>query len=132
MGIRFTDNSDMVLDLLRQSVARACDDIGEQASQYAADATPVDTGRARNSITYATSKHQGFVHGYNDGKGNSFVDQVGQGVKEGEIYIGTNVEYFPYIENGSRTIDAYHPLQKAATEHGAEYREIMKNHMENA
>lgn len=132
MGIRFTDNSDFVLDLLRNAVERACDDIGEQATQYAADVTPVDTGRARNSITYATAGRQGFAHEYKDEKGNAFVDQVGQGVQEGEVYIGSNVEYFPYIENGSRTIDAYHPLQKAATEHGEEYKEIMRQSMENA
>lgn len=132
MGIRYTDNSESVLELLRQAVARACNDIGEQAAQYAADVTPVDTGRARNSVTYATSERQSFEHEYKDGKGNSFSDRVGQGVKEGEVYIGSNVEYFPYIENGSRTIDAYHPLQKAATEHGEEYKEIMENAMKNA
>lgn len=132
MAIQFQDNSDAVLVLLRQALERACEDIGEKATEYAAARTPVDTGRARNSITYATSRRQGIAREYRDNKNNTFVDQIGQGVQEGEVYIGSNVEYFPYIENGSRTINAFHPLQSAATEHGDEYKEIVENAMINA
>lgn len=132
MAIQFQDNSDAVLDLLQQALERACEDIGEKATEYAAARTPVDTGRARNSITYATHKRQGIAQEYKDDKNKTFVDQIGQGVQEGEVYIGTNVDYFQYIENGSRTIDAFHPLQHAATEHGDEYQEILRQHMLNA
>lgn len=132
MAIQFQDNSDAVLDLLARAVARACEDIGEKATEYAAARTPVDTGRARNSITYATSERQGVAHEYKDDKNNTFVDQIGQGVQDGEVYVGSNVDYFQYIENGSRTIDAFHPLQSASTEHGDEYKELMRQAMENA
>lgn len=132
MAIQFQDNSDAVLDLLQQALERACEDIGEKATEYAAARTPVDTGRARNSITYATSERQGVAHEYKDDNNKTFVDQIGQGVQDGEVYIGSNVDYFQYIENGSRTIDAFHPLQSASTEHGDEYKEILRQHMENA
>ena len=36
------------------------------------------------------------------------------------------------IEAGSRTIKARHVLQRAATEHNDEYKEIMKKSLENA
>lgn len=132
METNFTDNSDEILEALKRAIARAADDVGERATQYAADRTPVDTGRARNSITYATEQRQGISFEYPDGQGGTVTEQIGRGVQEGEVYIGSNVEYFPYIEAGSRTIQAFHPLQHAANDHAEEYKEIVREHMENA
>ncbi len=132
MKTNFTDNSDEILEALKRAIARAADDIGELATQYAADRTPVDTGRARNSITYATKERQNVDYTYNDDKGHTFAEKIGQGAQEGEVYIGSNVEYFPYIEAGSRTIQAFHPLQHAANDHAEEYKDIVRERMENA
>ena len=58
----------------------------------------VDTGRLRNSISYAV-----------DGE---------------SAYIGTNVEYAPYLELGTKKIAAHHYLKRAATEHKDEYKNL--------
>lgn len=100
MGIKFTDNSAKVLALLDQKKTQALLAIGAAAEGHAKALTPVDTGRLRNSISHAAS-------------GDA-------------AYIGTNVEYAPYVEFGSVHNKAHHMLKKAATEHGAEYAAIAK------
>ena len=66
----------------------------------------VDTGRLRNSISHAV-----------DGEA---------------AYIGTNVEYAPYVELGARGRKGKHMLQRAATEHTDEYKRLMEDSMKNA
>ena len=75
--IRLEDNSEEVLEALKEAVLRALERCGLQAEGYAKDLTPVDTGNLRNSITHQVSE---------DGR---------------EVYIGTNVEYAPYVELGT-------------------------------
>ena len=128
---KFTDNSDKVLDGLDKAVRNALTAIGMTAERYAKKdpQMPVDTGRARNSITYATKERSGqsVTFSYNkDGKSAKDSTQIGGGVKDNEVYIGSNVEYFPYIEFGSPTIGARHVLQRAATTHSEEYKELVK------
>ena len=66
----------------------------------------VDTGRLRNSISHTV-----------DGEA---------------AYIGTNVEYAPYVELGARGRKGVHMLQRAATEHADEYKRLMEYSMKNA
>ncbi len=77
ININFTlkDNSDEVLMELAYACMRALERCGMQAEGYAKDLAPVDTGNLRNSIT-----HQ---------------------VDAQSVYIGTNVEYAPYVELGT-------------------------------
>lgn len=103
MGIKFTDNSAKVLALLDQKKTLALLAIGAAAEGHAKALTPVDTGRLRNSISHAAS-------------GDA-------------AYIGTNVEYAPYVEFGSVHNKAHHMLKKAATDHSAEYAAIAKTAM---
>ena len=76
-GVTFNDYSKEVLDAMHYAVLRALERIGEQAEGYAKDLCPVDTGQLRNSITHA--------------------------VEDGEqaAYIGSNMEYAPYVELGT-------------------------------
>lgn len=109
--IELTDNSDEVLAALENAIDRALDAIGETAVGYAQDviteAGRVDTGRMRREI--------GSDH---DNK---------------TVVIGTNVEYAPYHELGSsRGIKPIHFLKRAATEHTEEYKEFVKDSLENA
>lgn len=76
-GVVFNDYSDEVLDAMQDAVARALERIGMQAEGYAKDLAPVDTGLLKNSITYDIDKD------------------------ERKVYIGTNVEYAPYVELGT-------------------------------
>lgn len=98
VSFTLTDNSKEVLEELLRKKELALEAIGMTAEGYAKTDTPVDTGRLRNSISHAVS-------------GDS-------------AYIGSNVEYAPYIEMGARGRKAHHMLGKAATEHSSEYKEI--------
>lgn len=96
------DNTDEVVEALGTAMARALEAIGIQAEGYAKDLCPVDTGRLRNSITHT----------------------VDNGEKA--VYIGTNVEYGPYVELGTSRQKAQPFLTPAAQNHGSEYREMLE------
>ena len=106
MSYTYKDNTDEVLSALEKAKKRGLEAIGLAAEGHAKKITPVDTGRLRNSISHATD------------------DEA--------AYIGTNVEYAPYVELGSPTIKAHHMLQKSATEHTDEYKRLMEDSMKNA
>ena len=132
--VRFDDNSEAVLNALRNAVERSLMAIGETAVTYAkkslTEQKAVDTGRLRNNINYL--------------------------VRDDEVYIGTNVEYAPYVEFGTgKYADGGRPtpwvyqddegnwhwtagnparpyLAPAAKNHTQEYRDMLKDSLENA
>ena len=106
MSYTYRDNTDEVLAALERAKRRGLEAIGLTAEGYAKRETPVDTGRLRNSISHATD------------------DEA--------AYIGTNVEYAPYVELGARGRQGVHMLQRAASEHTDEYKQIMEDAMEHA
>ena len=106
MNYTYKDNTDEVLAALESAKKRGLEAIGLTAEGHAKKETPVDTGRLRNSISHA-----------ND-------DEA--------AYIGTNVEYAPYVELGARGRKGKHMLQRAATEHTDEYKRIMEDAMKHA
>ena len=106
MSYTYKDNTDEVLDALKRAKKRGLEAIGLTAEGYAKKDTPVDTGRLRNSISHATD------------------DEA--------AYIGTNVEYAPYVELGARGRKGVHMLQRAASEHTDEYKKLMEDSMKNA
>lgn len=104
--IEITDNSGMVLEALARAKEQALTAIGLEAEGFAKEnVTHIDTGRLRNSIAHAV---------------------------DGDFaYIGTNVEYAPYIEEGSRTIsNPDHMLRRAASEHTDRYKALIKTALE--
>lgn len=100
------DNTEGASQGIQRAIDRALEEIGLAAEGYAKRACPVDTGNLRNSITHA--------------------------VESGEdaVYVGTNVEYAPYVEMGTRRTAAQPFLRPAATEHGPTYRSILKRNLE--
>ena len=106
MSYTYKDNTDEVLAALERAKKRGLEAIGLTAEGHAKNETPVDTGRLRNSINHATD--------------------------DKAAYIGTNVEYAPYVELGARGRKGAHMLQRAATEHADEYRRLMEDSMKNA
>ena len=106
MSYTYKDNTDEVLAALERAKRRGLEAIGLTAEGYAKRETPVDTGRLRNSISHATD------------------DEA--------AYIGTNVEYAPYVELGARGRSGVHMLQRAASEHSDEYKRLMEDSMKNA
>lgn len=116
MNVEFKDNSDEVLDALEEAVERALVKCGLTAERYAKKLTPVGTpestgvpgyvgGLLRNSITHAISGQMPAIKTYTDNKGErtgSYSEEAPKGTdKEMTVYIGTNVEYAPYVECGT-------------------------------
>ena len=102
MSVNITDNSQKFNDEMLKKIENVLWTIGETAEGYAKDNTPVDTGRLRNSITHAEK------------------------IDEQSTYIGTNVEYAPYVEAGSSHNTAHHMLRDACQNHTDEYKAIAK------
>lgn len=113
-SIVFTDNLDEVLGALDSALTAGLVKIGAAAQGYAKDNTPVRTGTLRDSIGVEVKKD------------------------EKAAYIGTMVQKFPkkpygqYVELGARGRPGVHMLQRAASEHGDEYKKIMQDEMKNA
>ena len=105
MDIKFTDNSAEILKAFEQATAKGLEKVGLVAEGYAKAKAPVDTGRLRNSITHEV-----------DGQ---------------DAYIGSNVEYAPYVELGTSTQKARPFLKPAATEHSRTYKGILEAEYKN-
>lgn len=133
---RTKDNTEEVLLALKKAKIRGLKTIGMTAERHAKEDPnmPVDTGLARNSITFALAGEEANTKEYKADKGDE--KGVYNGTADGEkgeaVYIGSNVQYFPFIENGSRTINARHVLRNAATNHTDEYKRLMEDSMKNA
>ena len=104
----FKDNTQQLLKALsgpNGAIPRGLEAIGLAAEGHAKKETPVDTGRLRNSISHATDNEA--------------------------AYIGTNVEYAPFVELGAQGREGVHMLQRAATEHASEYKRLMEESIKN-
>lgn len=98
------NNCEQIQNAISSAIAKGLETIGLVAEGYAKGDTPVDTGRLRNSITHVI-----------DGK---------------DAYIGTNVEYAPYVEFNeklSHEEGKAHFLRDAAANHASEYAQIMRD-----
>lgn len=100
VNVTMTNNADLFRNALPEQIAQALEAIGLTAEGYAKLACPVDTGRLRNSISHARD------------------DEA--------AYIGTNVEYAPYVELGTSRMKPRPFLTPAAQDHAEEYRDIIK------
>lgn len=99
------DNREAIAEAIDQALATALEEVGLVAKGYAKRACPVDTGRLRNSTTH-------------------IVDEGGKCA-----VIGTNVEYAPYVELGTRHQKPQPYLKPAAKDHAPTYRAIMQKHL---
>lgn len=71
-----TDNTDAIIKATDEAIYNALQTIGDKAADYAAALAPVDTSNLKNSM-------------------DSEVD-----ISEKAVYVGTEVEYAPYVEFG--------------------------------
>lgn len=97
------DNTHEIINALSGAMLRGLTKIGLAAEGYAKLECPVDTGRLRNSITNEVAP------------------------SEKAVYIGTNVEYAPFVELGTSHQMAHPYLRPAAHNHGQEYRAIIRS-----
>ena len=127
------DNSDRILREFDKKIALACELIGVEAERNAKEDCPVDTGRLRNSITYAVKGGQGLA---NQESGEQADPEEYQKLTEPEektIYIGTNVKYAPPVElrDVNHKSGKAHFLRDAVAHHGDKYKEIAKKTLES-
>ena len=135
----FKDNSTEYKDLLNQAIRRGLRTIGMRAETHAKENCPVDTGYARNSITHALSGETAAISSYKADRGKNgkpprtgkYSGTTGE-IEDNYVIIGSNVEYFPFIEEGARGREARHTLRKAATDHKDEYKQLLTDSIKNA
>ena len=96
------DNTKQAAEGIESAIDVALEKIGLLAEGYAIKKCPVDTGNLRASITHEVD------------------------TSDNAVYIGTNVEYAPYVELGTSRQKAQPFLRPAASEHGAQYRQVLK------
>ncbi len=141
-NIEYRDNTEEVMKAMEAAIRRGNEAIGLAAERHAkkkiTQAGAVDTGRLRNSITYALAGEETHVKSYKANKGGKdretyTYDGTADGKKGSGVYIGTNVEYAPGIELGThRSAGAVHFIQDAVANHTDEYKRIMEDSMKNA
>lgn len=114
------DRSEEVIAAMKDKVEQAWAALGETAAARAADVAPVDTGRLKNSISWATEHYDG---------GRDADSKPLETPEAGACYIGTNVEYAQYQEYGTSTgVRAKHFLQYGAN---ASFGDYAKRMLEN-
>ncbi len=138
MSIKVIDNTIKVQEGLASAIKRGLEAIGATAEGYAKDSLTasgaVDTGLLRNSVTWALSGGKTNISSYKANRGDGHGEYSGNAPndKDMAVYIGTNVNYADKIEFGTRKMPPRPYLKPAATEHTPEYRELMKQSLENA
>lgn len=111
------NNCDLAAREIRAATRRALETIGLLAEGYAKRACPVGTPESTGIPGYV---------------GGTLRDSITHEVSGDSAYIGTNVEYAPYVELGTRYMDPRPYLRPAATEHGETYRRIVRSHLGGA
>lgn len=102
------NNTEEVKNAINSALVAALVEIGISCERFAKLACPVDTGRLRNSITYAIAS------------------------SEKAVYVGTNVEYAYSVHEGTGPNRGKGPrrfLKNAAANHKKYYEEILRKHM---
>ena len=108
-NIEYRDNTEEVLSALEAAIKRGNEAIGMAAERHAKKritiARAVDTGRLRNSITYALAGEETHVKSYRANKGGKdretyTYEGTAEGKKGSGVYIGTNVEYAVFKRSG--------------------------------
>lgn len=97
------DFSALMEEAAFSQIERALEKVGLTAERYAKLACPVDTGRLRNSISHTHDKNT--------------------------AYIGTNVEYAPYVEMGTKKMAARPYLKPAIADHIQEYKNTIEQEL---
>jgi len=127
------DNSGRILSEFDRKIALACELIGVEAERYAKEDCPVDTGRLRNSITYAVKEGQGLANQESGEQADPDEYRKLAEPEEKTVYIGTNVKYASKIElkDMAHKSGKAHFLRDAVTKHKDKYKEIAKKTLEN-
>lgn len=138
INFEIKDNSPKVIAAFKNAIERGLWAIGAASEGHAKDkitqAPAVDTGRLRNSIAHSEDMSDNSVYigtnveyGIWVEVGTGIYASDGQGRKDAWAFLGSDGKW--HLTHGVKPV---HYLQDAATNHPAEYENIMKNSLENA
>ena len=128
ISFSFKDHSKEMLEQMTAQVEKALEMCGMTAEGYAKKLCPVDTGLLRNSITHAISGGPTAISDYKDNKGDKqgfYTDSMPEDTNM-TAYIGSNVEYAPYVELGSSRNRAQPYMKPAIADHVSQYKGIIE------
>ena len=94
------DNTQQIADIVRAQTRVALEAVGLQAEGYAKRLCPVDTGNLRNSITHTSD--------------------------DDTAYIGTNVEYAPYVHDGTMRMSPNPFIKNAMEKNKNQYKKMIE------
>lgn len=131
MNVNISSNTNTLKKDVEEKIQKALKAIGLQAETHAKENCPVDTGRLRNSITFATVSYQSPANTNKHPNGQADAEPSDyrlQGTPEKhEVVVGTNVEYAPDVEYrdiAHRTGKA-HFLRDSMDKHKKEFKDII-------
>lgn len=150
ISVRVNSNVKEFTNELREKIPVALEKCGLVAEGYAKRLCPVDTGLLRNSITHALDGESPAISMYRASKGSNRSKSgkrisansknagfVGVGFYSGSmpsepgttraVYVGTNVEYAPYVEMGTSRTDAKPFIKPSIADHVNQYIKIIKS-----
>ena len=140
--VSITDNSDAVRRELDDAIEKALMEIGIEAEGYAKDIATEkgakDTGYLVNSITWAIGGKSANINNWKADKPNK-QGKVREGTYSGTaaeksqpcVYIGSGVEYAPFIEMGTSRMAPRTFIRPAVEDFRQEYKEILENNLKN-
>lgn len=139
--IKIQDNTKELLKLVEKASKRGLKAIGLTAEGHAkeiiTEAGAVDTGRYRNSITFALSGEGANIKAYKGDHGEEGGTYEGTAPEDDNLslYLGTNVVYAEGLETGThRKAGAVESIKGALTssEYVDEYKQLLKEELENS
>lgn len=159
--VQITDNTDEFKKALEDVTPRILEAIGihiegEAKDELENDPRRIDTGLLRNSITHALSGEPAAIKSYHASFGENRNKKTGKRIRataksagdvkvgfysgtapndppnEQAIYIGTNVEYAPYVHDGTQKMTANRFLKKAVERNENKIKKYVENNLKNA
>lgn len=134
IDVSLIDNKELVLQATDQQIEMALIAIGAKMESHAkALYVPVDTGRLKNSITFALAGGSAQISTYGPDSGGGDDKQskpysgtapADPGGKVRSVYVGSNVEYAEVVEVGTSGRVGKHYLRQAVNNHTEEYKDL--------
>ena len=136
--VEFIDNSEAFLEVLDKQLTLAMEDVGMEAEGDVKQLCPVDTGRLRNSITYALAGRPANISEYRPNstdkngrkprntKPGKYTGSAPGDENDYAVFIGTNVEYAKFVEEGRNKTPFLRP---GITNNMDKYKGIIEEHL---
>ena len=116
MGIKITDNSEQFKQELASKLPRGLEAIGMQAE-----------ANAKIEVTRAVYDTPESVSGYR--RTGALRNSISHASDDSAAYVGSNIEYAPYVEFGTYKMAARPFIQPAVEEYMDEYKAIAEQYL---